>query len=104
MIVRVITHLIVINAVKMVLIAHVSLLTCVILVKTIVSKKLFQKKEKTQLKTILLTTLNKFTKVVYMKLKTRATIEKPLNKKGLFVITNKEGDRYEQRKFKRIQL
>ena len=57
-----------------------------------------------QFQTILLTTLNKFTKVVTMKLKTRANKEKPLKIKGLFGITNKEGDRYEPRKFKRIQL
>ena len=57
-----------------------------------------------QLQTILLTTLNKFTKVVYMKLKTRAQKEKPLKLKGSFGITNKEGDRYEHRKFTRIQL
>ena len=55
-------------------------------------------------KTILLTTLNKFTKLVLMKLYKGIINKKPLSKEGLFGITNKEGDRYELRKFKRIRL
>jgi hypothetical protein len=57
-----------------------------------------------QLKILLLTTLNKFTKLVSMKLYKGITNKKPLNYEGLFGITNKEGDRYELRKFKRIRL
>ena len=80
------------------------LLICVKPVKTLVSQRDSVKNVIMPFRIICLTMLNKFIKVVFMKLSKGLDKGNPLNLEGNYLLTNKEGVNHEHRKFTRIQL